>query len=123
MSAAPPLSISIDGREFQTAGDSAGTPKAGGYDNEMASNGNPATARVIKTPTTWGLPDQVLVVETIDDWEYLKSKRASDALDIVAEYPDEILGGTGAMVGELAWDKMASTASVSFAGAGEFEPQ
>ena len=123
--AAPPLSISFDGREYQTAGDSAGTPTQGGYNNEWQSNGNPATGRVIQTPTGWSLPDNNVQIDlSSDDLEYLENKKNNGILmDIVVTYQDAIKGGTGVITGDLNFDPMTSTASVSLMGPGKFEKQ
>ena len=123
--AAPPLSISFDGREYQTAGDSAGSPTQGGYTNEWQPNGNPKTGRVIQTPAGWSLPDQVIQIDlSTDDLEYLEEKRNNAVeMDVVVEYQDAIKGGTGIITGELSFDPMTSTCSVSLMGPGKFEKQ
>ena len=121
--AAPPLSLSLDGREFQTVGDSAGSPKSGGYENEFVPNGNPATGRTIMTPTPWRLPDQGIEVDlSSDDREYLIAKKNNAVqMDCVLVYRDATLGGTGVLEGELNFDPMTSTVSVTLAGSGELE--
>lgn len=122
---APPLSISIDGREFQTLNDSAGNPEQGGYDSEFNSNGNPATGRIILTPVGWSLPDQGIVIDsTAGDWEYLNEKKNNATeCDIVITYHDSIYGASGYIVGKLAWTPMAASASISLMGSGKLEQQ
>ena len=121
---APPISISIDGREFQCLNESAGNPEQGGYDGEFQSNGSPKTGRLILTPTGWSLADQAIMLDTQqNDWEYLNSKKGREDLDVVVTYYNAIYGGTGSIVGKLPWDPMAASGSISLAGPGEFEKQ
>ena len=121
--AAPPLGISLDGREFQTAGDSAGNPEQGGYDNEWAANGNPATGRVVQTPTGWRLTDQPIQIDlSAGDYEYINEKKNKGIeMDIVLTYQDAILGGTGIVEGKFSLDPMTATAAITLAGGGELE--
>jgi hypothetical protein len=122
--AAPLLSMSFNGREYQCLGDGAGGMKAGGYENEHAPNGNPATGRIIMTPTSWRLSDQGIVIDnTTDDFEFLDSLKDSGAdIDIVWTFIGDVsYGGTGTIEGELVFDAMTASASVTCAGAGKAE--
>ena len=122
---APPISISIDGREFQCLNESAGNPEQGGYDGEFQSNGSPKTGRLIYTPVGWSLPDQGIMIDHAqEDWGYLNEKKNSgQLLDIVVTYYNHIRGGSGYIVGKLPNDPMAASGSISLAGPGEFEKQ
>lgn len=122
---APPISVSVDGREFQCLGDSAGSPTQGGYTTEFQSNGSPKTGRNILTPVGWTLPDQAIELDhSQGDWEYLNAKKNSgQLLDIVVTYYDHVRGGSGYITGELPADMMAASASISFSGPGEFTKQ
>ncbi len=122
---APPISISIDGREFQCLNESAGNPEQGGYDTEYQSNGAPNTGRAILTPTGWSLPDNAIELDIEQgDWEYLNDKKNSGKiLEIVVTYINAICGGNGYIVGKLPFDPMAASASISFMGPGEYEQQ
>lgn len=122
---APPISLSVDGREFQCLNESAGSPTQGGYSTEFQPNGSYKTGRNILTPVGWSLPDQAIELDhTQGDWEYLNAKKNSgQALDIVVTYYDHIRGGRGYIVGDLPSDMMAASASISFAGPGDFSKQ
>lgn len=120
---APPLSLSFDGREYQTVGDGAGTPEQGGLDNEWAPNGDPTSGRVIQTPTGWRYNDQGIDIDlSTDDWEYLNDKKNNGVImDIVITWADAVYGGRGVIEGKFTLDKMASTASVTLAGPGQLQ--
>ena len=122
---APPLSISIDGREFQCLNESAGNPEQGGFDSEYQPNGDPSTGRWIVTPTGWSIPDQAIQLDTEqNDWEYLNDKKNALAdMDIVITYQDAIYGGTGRISGKLPWDPMAASGSISLMGSGQLQRQ
>jgi hypothetical protein len=122
---APPISLSVDGREFQCLNESAGNPEQGGYDGEFQSNGAPDTGRLILTPTGWGLADQAIELDVEQkDWEYLNDKKNSgQLLDIVVTYYNAVYGGRGYITGKLAFDPMAASGSISFMGPGKFEQQ
>jgi hypothetical protein len=122
--AAPLLSMSFNGREYQCLGDGAGGMKSGGYENEHAPNGNPATGRTIMTPTSWRVPDQGIVIDiTTDDFEFLESlKDSGQDIDIVWTFVGDIsYGGTGIIEGELSYDPMTASTSITAAGAGKAE--
>lgn len=125
MVGAPPISVSVDGREFQCLNDSAGNPTQGGYNGEFAPNGSPKTGRLLMTPVGWSLPDQGIAIDAAQkDWDYLNEKKNSgQLLDIVVTYYDEVRSGSGYITGELPLDKMAGSASLSFGGPGEFLQQ
>ncbi len=122
---APPISVSVDGREFQCLNESAGNPEQGGYDGEFQPNGSPKTGRLTLTPVGWSLPDQAIELDISEnDWEYLNGKKNSgQILDIVITYYNAIYGGNGYIVGKLPFDPMAASATVSFGGPGEIEKQ
>jgi hypothetical protein len=106
--------------------DGAGTPKSGGYENEHAPNGNPGTGRVLMTPTSWRISDQGIVIDqATDDLQFMEALKDSgrDDIDIVWTYVSDIsYGAIGCIEGELNYDAMTASASITAAGAGKAEP-
>lgn len=122
--AAPLLSVSVDGRDFQTDGSGAGTPEQGGYDGEYQSNGNPATGRLVQTPTGWRMNDQGIEIDmSTDDWAYLNDKKNNGVLcEFVFTSQDVVEAASGYIEGKLTRDPMTSTAALTCAGPGQLEP-
>lgn len=120
---APCLSLSIDGREFQCAGEGTAQPVQGGYTGELSPNGNPNTARWKYTPKGWSFPGQTIEIDTANaDVDYIEEKISTMAdLDIVAYYNDAILSGRGRVEGDVEWSPDNATATIAFKGPGKYK--
>lgn len=113
--------VNLGGREFPVAADSDSQRKLGGFDNEIEANGNSASARIIKTRTTWMLSD--IAVEIDDargDQEYIEELKNSNAFFTVGitYVSGETYQGTGQVVGEFQSSSQSVTAPLSLAGPG-----
>ena len=120
---APMQSISVLGREYQCAGDGAGGLKQGGFDGERTPNGNAKTSRNILTPAVGMIADQAIAIDiTTDDLENLISLKNSgrDDIEIVWTYFGDISYSAACSIsGELTYDPMTATASLSWSWDGE----
>jgi hypothetical protein len=111
-------SISLAGREFAVASDAATQRKLGGVENEVLANGN-GSARDIKTRVPWSLTDiSVVIDDDYGDQEYLQELADASGFFVIAvTYASgAVYQGTGQIIGEVQYDNMASTASLSLSG-------
>lgn len=113
-------SISIDGRNFAVASDAEANRKLGGFENEVAANGD-GTARIIKTLVPWSLDG--VTVEIDDDrgdQEFLQG--ISDANAFVPVSISFASGftyqGSGMVTGEIQASSQNATAPISLMGPG-----
>ncbi len=111
-------SISIRGRLFAVASDAEANIKLGGFENEVAANGN-ATARLIKTRVPWSIDGlQIEIDNTRADHEFLKE--IADSLEFV-DFTIELAGGAifqgeGQLVDEVTVSTQSATATIAAMG-------
>ena len=120
--AGPLETVSVNGREFQAAGDGSVNRKLGGYENEILINGNQKTKRTLKTPVPWSVTGgQFEINDELGDLEFLTAVQNSntDADFVYTFVSGSVYQGTGEIIGEMTDDNM--TALVTFDGAGSGE--
>lgn len=114
-------SITVAGRYFAVAADAESNRKIGGFENEVASNGD-GTAREIKTRVPLSLDGLTLVIDDDKgDGEYLQDQADSIGFKPLGiTYASGVTyTGSAKIVGELSISSMNATAAVSFAGPGK----
>jgi hypothetical protein len=118
-------SISIRGRLFPVASDAEANKKLGGFENEVAANGD-GTARLIKTRVPWSLDGlQIEISDARNDAEFLQE--LADELDFVAITITFASGvtyqGTGTVTDEVASSSQSATATIGLSGPGGLTQQ
>lgn len=118
-------SISIRGRLFPVASDAEANKKLGGFENEVASNGD-GTARKLMTRVPWSIDGlQIEIDDNRADAEFLQE--IADELDYVAITMTLASGvtyeGTGTIVDEIQSSSQSATATVNFMGPGTLQQQ
>jgi hypothetical protein len=118
-------SVSVRGRLFAVAADADAARKLGGFENEVASNGN-GTARILKTRVPWSLTD--VEVDTNDDradQEFLQE--IADGKDFVAVTFTLVSGvtymGKAIITDSIEFSTAKGTAKLSFMGEGKATQQ
>lgn len=108
-------SISIRGRLFPVASDAEANINLGGFQNEVASNGN-GTARLLKTRVAWMVDGlQVEIDHGRADLEFLQE--IADGLEFV-DFTIELVDGTvyqgeGQLVDEIQASTQSATATIT----------
>lgn len=118
-------SMSIRGRLFAVASDADSNKKLGGYENEVAPNGN-GTARLIKTAVAWSLDGiNVEIDENRADQEFLQEiADGNEFVDVAVTYASGVTyQGTGQIVGEVAVSSQSATCPLAFQGQGTMTQQ
>ena len=112
--------VTLNGRIFAVAADAEAQRKLGGYENEVASNGDP-TARLIKTRVPLGIDG--LTLETDDsrgDQEFLQElANLTDFFPVLITFASGMSYQASAQItGEIQASSQNSTSSVSLMGPG-----
>lgn len=118
-------SITLDGREYSVAADAEVQRKLGGWENEVAENGD-GTARIIKTRVPLALDGLTLNVDdSRNDHEFLQElANRKDFFPIAITYVSGVTyQGSAIITGEMQVSSQAATAAVSLMGPGELTPQ
>lgn len=118
-------SVTLDGREYAVAADAEAQRKLGGFENEVASNGN-ATARIIKTRVPLMIDGLTLEIDdSRGDHEFLQElSNRNDFFPIAITYASGVTyQGTAQITGETQVSSQAQTAAVSLMGPGILSPQ
>lgn len=118
-------SVTLDGREYAVAADAEAQRKLGGWENEVAANGN-ATARIIKTRVPLMIDGLTLQVDdSRGDHEFLQElANLNDFFPIAITYASGVTyQGSAQITGEMQVSSQAQTAAVSLNGPGELTPQ
>ena len=113
-------SVTLEGREFSVAADAEAQRKLGGWENEVAANGN-GTARLIKTRVPLSLDGvTVNIDDSRGDHEYLQDlANRNDFFTIAISYASGITyQGTAQLVGETSSSSQNATAPISLSGPG-----
>ena len=113
-------SVTLEGREFSVAADAEAQRKLGGWENEVAANGN-GTARLIKTRVPLSLDGVVVNIDdSRGDHEYLQDlANRNDFFTIAISYASGITyQGTAQLVGETSSSSQNATAPISLSGPG-----
>lgn len=118
-------SVSIRGRLFPVASDAEATKKLGGFENEVAANGD-GTARKIMTRVPWSIDGLQLEVSDVRaDHEFLQE--IADSQEWVPITMTLASGITyqaqGTVSGELGSSSQSATAAVTLSGPGSLSPQ
>lgn len=118
-------SISLEGRNFAVAADAEAQRKLGGFENEVAANGN-GEARLIKTRVPLSVSG--LTVEVDDgrgDHEFLQElANRNDFFAIAITYASgATYQGRAQITGEMQSSSQSATASISLAGPGQLTRQ
>ena len=117
--------VSIKGRTFAATADADATRKLGGFENEVQPNGD-GTTRSVKMRVPWMFGGLVLDInDARGDQEFLQEVADSDVnVDISITLASGLTyQGTGTIVGELAMNTQASTATLEVAGPGKATAQ
>lgn len=117
--------ISLAGRDFAVTADTDSSTKRGGFEAELAMNGD-GTGRKIMTRVGWALGSVTVSVDQArDDAEYLQSiVDAKQFIDVTATYADGTTwGGRGTIIGEKTFSSVATAESFGMAGPGKWEKQ
>ncbi len=118
-------SVALAGRLFPVAADAEAQRKLGGFENEVAANGD-GSARIIKTRVPLSISDLTLEVDDDrGDHEYLQElSNRSDFFPIVTTYASGVsYQGTAIITGELTVSSQQQTAAVSLSGPGVLTKQ
>lgn len=117
--------ITIRARIFPVAADADATLKLGGWENEVASNGD-GTARLIKTRVPWRIDSvPVEINHSRADAEFLKE--IADGFDFVPVTIELASGvvyeGTGQLSEEVTSSTQSATATITLVGPGDLVQQ
>jgi hypothetical protein len=118
-------SMSIRGRLFPVASDAEANKKLGGFENEVAANGD-GTARLIKTRVPWSIEGlQIEVNDARADHEFLQE--IADGFEFVAITMTLAGGvtyqGTGQLTDVVQASSQSATATVTVMGPGTLTQQ
>jgi hypothetical protein len=118
-------SISIRGRLFPVASDAESNKKLGGFENEVAANGD-GTARLIKTRVPWSLDGlQIEINDSRADAEFLQE--IADGHDFVPITITLASGvtyqATGTVTDEVSSSSQSATATITLSGPGNLSQQ
>lgn len=117
--------ISLRGRLFPVASDAEANKKLGGYENEVAANGD-GTARLVKTRVPWSIEGlQVEINDARGDHEFLQE--IADGLEFVAITMTLAGGvtyqGTGQVTDVVQASSQSATATITLMGPGTLTQQ
>jgi len=118
-------SVSLDGRLFAVAADAESQRKLGGFENEVAANGD-GGARIIKTRVPLNIEGLTVEVDdSREDQEYLQELADSnDFFPLVITYASgESYQGSAQITGENPTSSQAATAAISLMGPGKLTKQ
>ena len=121
----PITGLTLNGRYFSVAEDAESNRKLGGFENEVAMNGD-GTARIIKTRVPWGADGLTISCDDFnDDQQVLQSlANRSDFFAATVEYASgSIFQGDAQIVGEIAFSSKNATATMALQGTGTFTKQ
>jgi len=110
--------ISLDGRSFSVAADADTQRKLGGFENEVAPNGN-GTARMLKTRVPWSLTGiNVDINDDNNDHEFLQALADGQRyFPVAVTYASgAVYQGTGQITGEVQYNNTNTTAALNLAG-------
>lgn len=113
-------SVTFAGRTFSVAFDADSQRKLGGFENEVASNGD-GTARLLKTRVSWMLGDLTVSIDDLaGDPEFLQDLAdGNDFFAVTISYASgAIYQGTGQIEGEVQTSSANATAALSLMGTG-----
>lgn len=118
-------SISIRGRLFPVASDAEANKKLGGFENEVAANGD-GTARLIKTRVPWSIEGlQIEINDARADHEFLQE--IADGLEFVAVTMTLAGGvtyqGSGQLTDVVQASSQSATATITVMGPGTLTQQ
>ena len=120
----PLKNVSMNGREFRTPGDAAGTRSLGGMTNEVKLNGDNETARVTQTPTAWAITGQpVQVDDDLGEQEFVQGLVDSGiTVDFVFDFGNGYrYQAKGTIVEALELDMMERLMTLNFSGPGKMK--
>lgn len=118
-------SVSIDGRLFPVAADSAANRNLGGFKNEVAANGN-GTARLLKTRVPWMVDGLALEIDDDrSDQEFLKKiADGNDFVDMTITFASgHTYQGSGQIVDDVVFDSSKATGDIKLSGPGDASQQ
>jgi hypothetical protein len=113
-------SVTLDGREFAVAADAEAQRKLGGFENEVAANGD-GTARLIKTRVPLAIDGLTVVVDdSRGDHEFLQDlSNRNDFFPVALTYASGVTyQGLAQIQGELQSSSQNATAAVNLMGPG-----
>jgi hypothetical protein len=117
--------ISIRGRIFPVASDADATKKLGGFENEVASNGD-GSARKIMTRVPWSIDGvQVEISDVRNDAEFLQEIADSAEWVPIAMTlaSGAVYQAEGTVSGEIGSSSQSATASITLSGPGTLTQQ
>lgn len=118
-------SVTLDGREYPVAADAEAQRKLGGFENEVAANGD-GTARVIKTRVPLAIDGLTIQIDdTRNDHEFLQELAdRNDFFPVAITYASGVTyQGSAQITGEMQVSSQNATAAVSLMGPGILTPQ
>lgn len=118
-------SVSIRGRIFPVAADNDVTLKLGGFENEVASNGN-GSARIIKTRMPWSLEGvQIEVDHSRADQEHLQEVAdGQEYVPCAITFASGVTYSGKAILTEMAgYSTQSTTATITLMGEGKATQQ
>ena len=121
----PIVELTLSGRYFKVAEDAESNRKLGGFENEVAMNGD-GSARLVKTRVPWGADGLTVDCDDFnDDQQFLQSLAdRNDFFAITVGYASgSIFQGNGQITGEIAFSSKQATATVALQGTGTFTKQ
>jgi hypothetical protein len=119
-------SITLSGRTLAVTGDAEANRRKGGWENEVAMNGDGKTARLIKTRKGWRLAGVAVVIDDAQgDQEYLQELAdRNDFFSVGITYGSGVIyQGSGQIVGEIVQGSASASATIDLEGPGQLEPQ
>lgn len=117
--------ITIRGRRFAVAADADSNRKLGGFEKELAANGD-GSARPISTRVPWKLDGLMLDVDDDrGDHEFLQGVADSPQFDTVTitYVTGYTWQGSGTITGEINYSSKNGTCSVTLEGGGKVSKQ
>lgn len=117
--------VSIKGRIFAVASDADATKKLGGFENEVAANGN-GTARILKTRMPWSIEGLVVEIDdTAGDHEFLQAVANENAFVPVSMTlaSGVTYSADGMLTGDLSGSSQSATCGINLSGPGSLGAQ
>ncbi len=118
-------SISLDGRNFAVTADAEAQRKVGGFENEVAANGD-GSARLIKTQVPWSLDGVAIEIDdSRNDQQFLQN--IADGNNFVSVAISLASGavwqGTGQLTGEMQTSSQNASMPLAIMGTGKLTKQ